>query len=237
MASSCLPVRVTSWIRLASPLFRVRSRPMSSAIWVPPMTQLLPVLLRTTSRLGVSTTRVRDVVNRGPEFDGLYLHPPVLKACCRIINEPFRLSTMHARTLRPDLPAQDLHGDFERDGHGWTMFGFIFMVDEFRNDNGATRFVPGSHLWSAVPSGLLGDLKADYPGQVPACGPAGSMIVFNGSVWHGHTVNRSGQPRRSIQGAYIRRGAESGENLPTRLLPETLSHQPLGSVLIGRPAA
>jgi hypothetical protein len=122
--------------------------------------------------VGSSTTRVRDFVNRGPEFDGLYLNLPVLKACCRIINEPFRLSTMHARTLRPGLPAQNLHVDFERDSHGWTMVGFIFMVDEFRNDNGATRFVPGSHLWSAVPPDLLGDLKADYPGEVLACGPA-----------------------------------------------------------------
>jgi ectoine hydroxylase-related dioxygenase (phytanoyl-CoA dioxygenase family) len=184
-------------------------------------------------KVGSSTTRVRDFVNRGPEFEALYLHPPVLKACCRIIDEPFRLSTMHARTLRPDAPAQDLHVDFERDSHGWTMAGFIFMVDEFRNDNGATRFVPGSHLWPAVPTDLLGDLKADYPGQVLACGPAGSMIVFNGSVWHGHTVNRSGQPRRSIQGAYVRRGAESGENLPARLLPATLSRiGPLAQYLL-----
>lgn len=50
-------------------------------------------------KIGSSTTRVRDFVNRGAEFDGLYLHPPILKACCRVINEPFRLSTMHARTL------------------------------------------------------------------------------------------------------------------------------------------
>ena len=49
------------------------------------------------------------------------------------------------------------------------------------------------------------------------------MIVFNGSVWHGHTVNRSGHPRRSIQGAYIRRNAESGEDLLARMRPETLS--------------
>lgn len=182
--------------------------------------------------VGSSTTRVRDFVNRGPEFDMLYLHPPILKACCRIINEPFRLSTMHARTLRPDLPAQNLHVDFERDSQGWTMVGFIFMVDEFRNDNGATRFVPGSHLWSAVPPDLP-DLKGNYPGQVLACGPAGSMIIFNGSVWHGHTVNRSGQPRRSIQGAYIRRGAESGETLPARMLPETLSRiSPLAKSLL-----
>jgi hypothetical protein len=175
-------------------------------------------------KVGSSTTRVRDFVNRGSEFDGLYLHPPVLKACCRIIKEPFRLSTIHARTLRPGLPAQNLHVDFERDAHGWTMVGFIFMVDEFRDDNGATRFVRGPHLWSAAPPDLLlGDLKADYPGQALACGPAGSMIVFNGSVWHGHTANSCREHRRSIQGAYIRRDAESGENLPARMLPETLS--------------
>lgn len=176
-------------------------------------------------KVGSSTTRVRDFVNRSPEFDSLYLHPPVLKACCHIIARPFRLSTMHARTLRPGLPAQDLHVDYERDSCGWTMVGFIFMIDEFRKCNGATRFVPGSHLWSDIPAALRGDRdqKADYPGQVLACGPAGSLILFNGSAWLGHTVNDSDEPRRSIQGAYIRRDAESGENLLARMQPETLS--------------
>jgi ectoine hydroxylase-related dioxygenase (phytanoyl-CoA dioxygenase family) len=173
--------------------------------------------------VGSSTTRVNDLVNCGSEFDRLYAHPPVLKACCRVLNEPFRLSTMHARTLRPKSPAQNLHVDYERDNHGWTIVGFIFMVDEFRVDNGATRFLPGSHLWPSVPPELIADPKADYAGQVLACGPAGSMIVFNGSVWHGHTVNRSNEPRRSIQGAYIRRGATSGFDLPSRMRPETLS--------------
>ena len=185
-------------------------------------------------KVGSSTTRVREFVNRGPEFDRFYLHPPVLAACRRIINEASRLSTMHARTLRPDLPAQNLHVDFERDNQGWTMADFIFMVDEFGNDNGATRFVPGSHLWSTVPQELLSNPKGDYPGQILACGPAGSMIVFNGAVWHGHTVNRSGQPRRSIQGAYIRRNAEPGEDLVGRMLPETLARiSPFAKYVLG----
>lgn len=173
--------------------------------------------------IGSSTTRVNDFVNRGPEFDELYVYQPVLEACCRIINQPFKLSTMHARTLRSSSEAQALHVDFKRDSDGYPMVGFIFMVDEFRSDNGATRFVPGSHKWDILPEQVLKDGRADYEGHVLACGPAGSIIVYNGSVWHGHSANLSGKPRRSIQGAYIRRGAPSGGNLPARMSPETLS--------------
>jgi ectoine hydroxylase-related dioxygenase (phytanoyl-CoA dioxygenase family) len=172
--------------------------------------------------VGSSTTRVHDFVNRGPEFDELYVYGPVLEACCRVIGQPFKLSTMLARAVRPYSKAQDLHVDFKREGDGWPMVGFILMVDEFRTDNGATRFVPGSHKWSTIPTDFPQDPSADYEGQVLACGPAGSVIVYNGSIWHGHTANRAGEPRRSIQGAYIRRDAEPGINQAARIRPETL---------------
>ncbi len=165
--------------------------------------------------VGSTTTRVIDFVNRDPKFDSLYLYSPLLEASCHVIGQPFKLSTIHARTVRPHVAAQALHVDFERDAQGWPMVGFILMVDEFRSDNGATRFVPGSHRMNAAPS--------DADSQVTACGRAGSVIIYNGSIWHGHAANSSGTPRRSIQGAYIRREAESGANLPARMLPETLA--------------
>ena len=34
--------------------------------------------------IGSLTTRVNDFVNRGREFDGLYVYGPILEACCRI---------------------------------------------------------------------------------------------------------------------------------------------------------
>jgi ectoine hydroxylase-related dioxygenase (phytanoyl-CoA dioxygenase family) len=174
-------------------------------------------------RVGSTTTRVHDFVNRGSEFDELYVHRPVLEACYRVIKQPFKLSTMAARAVRPRSPAQALHVDFECDSDGWTMVGFIFMVDEFRSDNGATRFIPGSHNWSTVPDELKNDPLTDCENQIAACGSAGSVIVYNGSVWHGHVANLSDEPRRSIQGAYIRREARSGINLPERMLPDTLA--------------
>jgi hypothetical protein len=183
--------------------------------------------------IGGSTTRVHDFVNRDPAFDRLYVHQPVLDACCHVINRPFKLSTMLARTLRPRSPAQALHVDFERDAEGWPMVGFILMVDEFRIDNGATRFLPGSHRWPTLPDDVASDCLADDHGQVVACGPAGSIIVYNGSVLHGHTADSSGEPRRSVQGAYIRRGAESPVNLPARMRPETLARiGPLAKYLL-----
>jgi ectoine hydroxylase-related dioxygenase (phytanoyl-CoA dioxygenase family) len=103
------------------------------------------------------------------------------------------------------------------------MVGFIFMVDEFRVDNGATRFVPGSHRWSHAPSDVMQDVAADYEGQVSACGPAGSVVIYNGSVWHGHGVNQTKEPRRSIQGAYIRRDDKQGTDQAARIRPETLT--------------
>jgi ectoine hydroxylase-related dioxygenase (phytanoyl-CoA dioxygenase family) len=93
------------------------------------------------------------------------------------------------------------------------MLGFIYMIDEFTEDNGATRFIAGSQGIETLPESFS---------SVPACGPAGSVIVFNGSVWHGHGPNETDQPRRSIQGAYIRRNEDSSATLSVQMLPQTL---------------
>ena len=172
-------------------------------------------------KIGSTTTRVSDFVNRGAEFDGLYVFPPLLDACCRVIGRPFKLSSFHARTVRPGAPAQELHADVRRDSADWPLLGFILMVDEFRSDNGATRFVPGSHRWSGTPEDTIADLRADHDEQVSACGHSGSLIVFNGSAWHGHTANRSSGPRRSLQGAFIPRHGRAGTDFAARMQPET----------------
>lgn len=170
-----------------------------------------------------SSTRIHDFVNRGPQFDELYIYPPLLAACCHIIGRPFKLSTLLARTLEPGAPMQPLHVDFARDDDGWPMVGFIVMIDDFQGDNGATRFVPGSHLFPYAPEDMMEDVTANYDGQTMACGSASSIIIYNGSIWHGHTANRSDQRRRSIQGAFIRREAQSAINQAARIRPETLA--------------
>jgi hypothetical protein len=177
---------------------------------------------------GSTTTRVNDFVNRGDAFDALYVFPPLLEACARTIGGGFKLSSLHARTLRPHTPAQELHVDVDRASADWPLVGFILMIDDFRPDNGATRFVPGTHRSTHAPEAVLTDRRADYDGQVLATGPAGSLIVFNGSTWHGHAANTSSGPRRSLQGAFIPRTGRAATDFSGRMRSET--RERLGAV-------
>ena len=81
--------------------------------------------------------------------------------------------------------------------------------------------MPGSHRWPRPPPDSLADRRADYAGQVLARGAAGSLLVFNGSAWHGHTANVSSGPRRFLQGAFIPRSGQAGTDFAARMQPET----------------
>ena len=174
-------------------------------------------------RVGSTTTKINDFFNRGRLFEELVLLPPLLEGCCQVIGGPFKLSSFVGRTLRPGVPSQELHVDVRRNSADWPLLGFIFMIDEFRGDNGATRFVPGSHRGIETPEQTMADVHADHPQQTLACGVEGSLLVFNGSVWHGHTANTSTGPRRSLQGAFIPRDGQAATDFAVRVSPELRS--------------
>ena len=179
-------------------------------------------------RVGRTSTRVNDFVNRGAEFDAVYTCQPALDAARQVIKGPFRLSAMHARTLHAGAMAEELHVDVPRASDAWPMLGMILMVDEFRSDNGATRFVPGSQHWAEAPEQVRADRSKAYEGETRACGPEGSVILFNTSTWHGHTANSSGGARRSLQATYIPRPARPATDFVGRMQADTLRR--LGAV-------
>ena len=172
-------------------------------------------------RVGSTSTKVVDFVNRGTDWDDIYVFPPLLEACCRVIGRPFKLSSFLGRSLRPRTAAQELHVDVRRESPDWPLLGFILMIDEFRPDNGATRFVPGSHRWSSNPEDAIPDPRSKHDDLVFACGPPGSLIVFNGSTWHGHSENTSTGPRRSLQGAFVPRTGHAATDFGARMQPDT----------------
>jgi ectoine hydroxylase-related dioxygenase (phytanoyl-CoA dioxygenase family) len=146
--------------------------------------------------------RLAGLVNRS-EFYELSVLEPVLDCCKAIIGASFKLSSFGGRTVLPGARAQPLHVDVRRDDDAWPLVGCIVMVDEFRAGNGATRFVPGSHLAEREGSAYAGNTRPERDAEL-ACGPPGSVIVYHGSTWHGYSSNESPAPRRSIQGAYVR---------------------------------
>lgn len=67
----------------------------------------------------------------------------------------------------------------------------MWMLDEFTKENGATIFVPGSHL-----SGRQPDPEVDAEEcWVPAIAPAGTVAIFEGRVWHSTGANKSNEAR------------------------------------------
>jgi hypothetical protein len=177
-------------------------------------------------RIGSTSTRVVDFVNRGPLFDPLYVYPPLLDAAARIVAGPFKLSSLNARTLRPRSAVLDIHVDVERGSSDWPLLGFIFMIDAFSPANGATRFIPGSHRWGDPPRD--GRMQGYAAQLVSACGPAGSLLVFDGSTWHGQGVNSSDRPRRSLQGAFIPRGGRASTDFAGPMSSDTRAR--IGSI-------
>jgi hypothetical protein len=174
-------------------------------------------------RRGSTSTRISDFVNRDAIFDRIYTWPAALDAARHVVGLHFRLSAFHARTLHPNAPAQELHVDVPQTSDAWPMLGLILMADEFRADNGATRFIPGSHRRVESPAATLPDLFARHPEEVLACGPAGSIILFSASTWHGHTGNSSALPRRSLQVTFIPSTGRPATDFRARMQPEVLA--------------
>jgi ectoine hydroxylase-related dioxygenase (phytanoyl-CoA dioxygenase family) len=164
--------------------------------------------------------RLANCVDKGEIFQWAIQIPEVLAATSHILGEHFKLSSLNVRSTNPHTEAdQPLHVDMNgiADEQGYWVANTIFMLDDFTPDNGATRIVPGSHLWRQRPQEVLSDPFAVHPQQILLTGPAGSAVVCNAHTWHGGTANRTGKPRRAMHGFYCR-GDKPQQQYQKRLL-------------------
>ena len=150
---------------------------------------------------GRSSTRVNRLLKADPIFRGLYEREILLTAARQLIGAPFKLSCFHARSLRPHCDLGEFHIDFRPDEQPFPLLSFIYVIDEFTERNGATRFVPCSQIRDRAPA--ESDQHECREQSTPACGPAGSLIIFDGRIWHAHGANSSSLERRSLQGSFV----------------------------------
>lgn len=71
----------------------------------------------------------------------------------------------------------------------------MIALDEYTATNGATVVIPGSHAWDSTG-------EATRSAAVPVVMPAGSIVYFVGTLWHGGGANRSGRPRMALTVQY-----------------------------------
>jgi ectoine hydroxylase-related dioxygenase (phytanoyl-CoA dioxygenase family) len=138
------------------------------------------------------TRRVISLIKKSPTFRSLAMHPITRLACEQSLKAncvSYQVHATAAFAVEPGAGQQVLHREED-------PFRFIPMprpnlvtatmwaVTDFTEANGATRLVPGSHLWeqSRVP-------REDE--IVAAEMPAGSVLFWAGGLLHGAGANRS----------------------------------------------
>jgi ectoine hydroxylase-related dioxygenase (phytanoyl-CoA dioxygenase family) len=147
--------------------------------------------------LGTRTRRMFNLLARDPLFAVVPVHPAVLPVVEGILDAECQLSSLTAIEINPGQAAQPFHAD---DGsipiprpHVPVACPAIWALTDFTTENGGTRVVPGSHRFERIPR------KHEQPEEViDVVMPAGSVLVYHGSLWHGGGTNQSAARRAAI---------------------------------------
>ena len=154
---------------------------------------------------GRRTKRFTKLASFAPSFAELLDHDLMHRWATRELTHDYWLNTGQAMIVGPGEPAQYLHRDIaiwpfiEESGPAapQAMVSILLALSDFTEELGATRVIPGSHLWT--------DFKR--PGQpeetVAAVMPAGSAVLYLGKTMHAAGANVSAdQWRRGLHRSF-----------------------------------
>lgn len=146
---------------------------------------------------GSNTKRLTNLTSLSKTFGQDILDMDIVHELCeKIFKEEsgdYWMSTAQVIEIGPGNKTQPLHRDqmgypiFTRMGRNGpeAMVNFLTALTEFTEENGATRVIPGSHLWE--------DFE-DYgrpEDTIPALMKAGDALFINGKVSHGGGANKT----------------------------------------------
>lgn len=144
---------------------------------------------------GFSTQRVYALFAKTRTFDRAATHPLLLAVLDQVLGH-YQLSAPVGIRIGPGEQAQMLHCDdaiypIPRP-HQTLVVNTMWPLDPFTQQNGATRFVPGSHRWDEGRHPTPED-----PVSTAVMEP-GSAMFYLGGLWHGGGENRTGKPRLGV---------------------------------------
>lgn len=167
---------------------------------------------------GLYSERVYALLSKAPSIAKIIEHPAVLPILDALLPPGFLLSAALAIHVHPGETPQPMHID---DNAGNLPFprprahfgvSTIWALDDFTADNGATEVVAGSHRWPEERQA-----KEDEITRVVM--PAGSVIVFLGTLLHRGGANRSASDRLAITPQYCMPGLRQIENMALAVPP------------------
>jgi ectoine hydroxylase-related dioxygenase (phytanoyl-CoA dioxygenase family) len=160
---------------------------------------------------GFRTQRLYSVIDKTLICNELIEHPLILALLDRLFLPNYLLSQLQAINILPGEEQQPIHCDdgFYRVPRPRPPLGAatIWAIDDFSAENGATVVIPGSHLWDDhAPD------ERETRRQLPVIMPAGSVVFFLGTLWHGGGANRSDRGRLCITAQYCEPWCRQQEN-------------------------
>ncbi len=152
---------------------------------------------------GKSTKRTGALIARSPAARELVMHPTVVGTTKLALAHAknFQLHLTQVIAIGPGESEQDIH----RDQWAYDFFPFpkgyevqcntLWAATDFTERNGATRVIPGSHLYDDK-------LRFQQSDTVPAEMEQGSVLFYSGALYHGGGANRSESVRIGINITY-----------------------------------
>lgn len=141
---------------------------------------------------GRRTTRVYNLLVHGDVFARVPTHHAVLPVVEAVLDPGCLLSSLSSIAIGPDESPQPIHADDQLiplpKPHPPIVCNTMWALTDFTDANGATRLVPGSHEQPDP------DLGGRYD-TVAAEMRRGSVLVWNGSLWHGGGRNTTSERR------------------------------------------
>jgi ectoine hydroxylase-related dioxygenase (phytanoyl-CoA dioxygenase family) len=172
---------------------------------------------------GHKTVRIYNLLALGTPFAQVPVHENVLPLVEGVLDAGCLISSLSSIAIDPGESAQPIHADdmvipLEKP-HRAIVCNSMWALTDFTDANGATRLVPGSHKKP----------NPDYGGAyetIPAEMAKGSVLLWDGALWHGGGANRTDRRRTGIAMNYCAGFIRQQENQQLGLPPELVRSFP-----------
>ena len=146
--------------------------------------------------------RVFNLLELDAVFRDLVRHPLAIDLVAALLGPDFIISNFTANIALPGSRSMRLHSDQsivvpEPWYHPWAL-NIIWCLDDVDEENGATRYIPGSHKFR-----WRSELPVDAADRtVPFQAKAGSIVAMEGRIWHTSGANVSASRERALLFGY-----------------------------------